>query len=336
VSASHRPFKAPPPLERPERADPTFSVVIAAHNAAATIGAAIDSALAQTSRPLEVIVCDDGSTDATAAAVGRYGDRVVFLRKQHSGVASARNAALSVARGEFVAVLDADDAYQPERLEALTELARARPDLDILSTDAFFERDGRFVGRFNVSCPFDIVDQRAAIVERCFCIAPAVRRDVLVAVGGYDESLRTGEDWECAIRLVHAGARAGLVDEPLYVYRVEGETLTSDRVKTLRDRVVFLERVGRTHELRESERDALARSLARQRRALILTQAEAALRARSRDARRHALAVACSRGVPLRSRAAGLAAAIAPNAAARTLDRRAARDGSSRLARSVR
>jgi hypothetical protein len=199
----------------------------------------------------------------------------------------------------------------------------------------FLERDGEVLGQFTSDCPFEVVDQKAAILGRCFCIAPAVRRETLVAAGGFDESLRTGSDWECAIRLIHSGAVAGLVDEPLYRYRVEGETLTSDRVGTLRDRILFLERAGSTYELGEAETAALERSLAAQRNALVLTEAEAALRSRAHDARSRALAAARSPGVALRARASAIAAAVAPRTAGRILERRERKTGYSRLARSV-
>ena len=336
MNRSRRMFKAPPALDGlPTRPDPTFSVVIAVFNGVETIAEAIESALAQTIAPFELIVCDDGSTDGTGAVVEAYGDRVRYLRKDHGGVASTWNVALEMAVGEFFAVLGADDVYEPERLEALTELASARPDLDLLCTDATFERDGDLIGRFTSGCPFEVVNQRAAILERCFCIAPAVRRQALEAARGFDESVRTGSDWECAIRLIRAGAVAGLVDEPLYRYRVEDRSLTSDRVGTLRDRISFLKRVRGSYELDPTETAALEQSLAAQQRALVLTEAEAALRSRSRDARKRALAVARSPGIAFRARASAVAAAIAPRVAGRILERRARTTGKSRLARSV-
>jgi hypothetical protein len=314
---------------------PTFSVVIAAHDAAGTIGEAVESAFAQTLAALEVIVVDDGSTDGTMAALEPYLDRIACIRKQRGGAASARNAALEQVRGDFIAVLDADDAYLPERLEALTELAVARPDLDILCTDAFLEVERRPAETFSEGCAFETVDQRTAILERCFCIAPAYRRTTLVDAGGFDESLRTGSDWECVIRLVYSGALAGAVDAPLYRYRLHDRSLTSDRVRTLGDRIALLEHVGQTTTLENRERAVLANSLAAQRAYLALTEAEAALRSRSHDARKRAFAAARSPGVGLRSRAAALAAAVAPEVAARVLERREVRRGHSRLRRTL-
>jgi glycosyltransferase involved in cell wall biosynthesis len=336
VATGRHVLRVPPAIGELEPGPaPTFSVVVAAHDAAGTISEAVKSAIAQTLPPLEVIVVDDGSTDGTRDALEPYLERIVYIRKQRGGAASARNAALEQARGDFLAVLDADDAYLPGRLDALTHLAVVRPDLDILCTDAFLEVERRPGGTFSEVCAFAITDQRSAILERCFCVAPAYRRTTLLDAGGFDESLRTGSDWECVIRLLYRGAVAGAVNEPLYRYRLHDRSLTSDRVRTLRDRVGLLERVGQTTGLDNRERVVLANSLSAQRAYLGLTEAEAALRSRSRDARRRAIAAARMPRVALRSRAAFLAAAVAPEAAARALERREARRGRSRLRRTL-
>jgi len=332
-----RPLRAPPAPGRVEPGpQPTFSVAIPAHNAAATIVEAVESALAQTLPPLEVIVVDDGSTDGTEAALESHADRIRYVRQEQGGAASARNAALRIARGDFFALLDADDAYLPERLEALAALAVARPDLDLLCTDLAYVVDGRTVGRFLETCPFEVDDQRTAILERCFCAVPAVRRAALVEVGGFDESIRTADDWDCAIRLIHAGSVAGVVDEALYSYRIHGASLTADRIGTLRERIEMLERVGGTQGLSARERAGLARSLSHQRTSLALAEAEVAVRARSADARRLAFAAALSPGGRLRYRLAAVAAVLAPRAVARGLERRDARRGDTRLRSPVR
>lgn len=332
AATGRRVFRVPPQAGEVEPGrPPTFSVVIATYNAAATVAESIESALAQTLPPLEVIVGDDGSTDQTAAALEPYLGRIRYFRLEHRGVASTMNAALELAQGEFFAVLGADDAYLPERLEALASLSALRPDLDLLCTDLVYEVDGRSVGRFEETCPFDVSDQRTAILDRCFCAAPAMRRTALIRVGGFDESMRSGSDWECAIRLIHGGAAAGLVEETLYRYRIHRGSLTADRLSTLRERIEFLERVERTQVLADHERSALARSVARYRTSLALAEAEVALRLRSRGARRTALAAARTAGVPLRYRAAALAAAVAPSTAGRALERWGARRGDDRL-----
>src|SRR5436305_10109763 len=140
---SGRRFLAPVPTASVEPGpEPAFSVIVAAYEAAGTIAAAIDSALAQTLAPHEVIVCDDGSTDDLEGALAPYRDQIVLIRQENAGEGAAKNAAARAATGDFVVVLDADDRFLPERLEALCELAVARPDLDIPTTDAFPELDG--------------------------------------------------------------------------------------------------------------------------------------------------------------------------------------------------
>src|SRR5262249_14579403 len=126
----------------PARATPTFSVVIAAYNVADVISGAIESALDQSHAPHEVIVCDDGSTDDLDRVLEPYADRITVIRQENGGEGSAKNAAARAASGEFVAILDADDEYLPGRLQALSQLALARPDLDILTSDAYLAVDG--------------------------------------------------------------------------------------------------------------------------------------------------------------------------------------------------
>ena len=260
-------FVVPEPVAPVEPAPrSTFSIVIAAYQAAATIGAAVSSALAQTEPALEVIVCDDGSTDDLEQALAPYRDRIRLLRQRNAGAASARNQAARAARGEFVVVLDADDVYDPRRVEALADLATARPDLDIVTTDAYFEKDGEVIGRFNWSNPFAVDDQRARILENCFVGGwPAVRRSRLLAAGGFDQSLRIGYDWDCWLRLILDGARAGLVDEPLMTYRLHGGSLSANRVESLRERVRLLGKAKADPSLSRRERRILQRSIRWQR-----------------------------------------------------------------------
>jgi hypothetical protein len=315
--------------ERPG-AVPSFSVIVAAFEAADTLAEAVASALAQTLAPLEVIVCDDGSTDDPARVLAPFGDRVRLLRREHGGEGAAKDTAARAAAGEFVVVLDADDVYLPERLQALAELATVRPDLDLLTTDAFFESEGRRVGRFYEHNDFPVDDQRAAILERNFVIGhAAVRRSALLAAGGFDPAMPTVADWDCWIRLLLSGAAAGLVEEPLSVYRLRPGSLASRRAEALRARAVALERNASHPGLTPPERDVLARSLARHRRRAEQAELEAALRGLLPRPRRRAARLAAGRGFPLRTRLVAAAAIVAPRAAGRRL----ARSGRSALAR---
>lgn len=304
-------------------------MLVAAYQAAETIGEAIESALTQTLPPHEVIVCDDGSTDDLEGALATYRERIVLLRKENGGAASARNAALRAASGEFVAQLDSDDAFLPERLEALAELATERPDLDILASDAYFELEGRIFGRFyDAQKPFPTEGQRTAIFERCFVGWPAVRRRRLLAIGGFDESLVTGDDWDAWMRLILDGAKAGVVTEPLLRYRLTPGSVSSDRVRVFRERVAILDKIAQHPSLTASERQDLAAARGSMHRRALFAEAQDALLGQRPDARRRALALAVGRGFGIGTRGKALAAAFAPGAARRVLERRDHRGGS--------
>src|SRR3989442_7824474 len=117
---------------------PSFSIVIPAYQATAYIGRAVESVLAQTLPPIEIIVSDDGSTDDLAGALAPYGDRIQVVRGPNGGLPVARNRGFRAASGEFVANLDADDVLYPEWFEAVGGLAATRPHLHILTTKGFW------------------------------------------------------------------------------------------------------------------------------------------------------------------------------------------------------
>ena len=108
---------------------PTISVVIPAYNAETYIVETVESVLAQTADLLEVIVVNDGSTDRTEELLQGFGDRITLLSQENSGVARARNAGLEVARGEYIAFLDSDDAWLPEKTAKQLEVMQRYPDI---------------------------------------------------------------------------------------------------------------------------------------------------------------------------------------------------------------
>jgi hypothetical protein len=311
----------PPPVGVVERgAVPTFSIVVAAYEVADRIGAALASAFEQTLEPLEVIVCDDASTDDLASALAPFRERIRYLRHElNRGEAAAKNTAARAAGGEFVVILDADDVFYPSRLEALGELAADRPDLDILTTDAHFVADGQIVRRcYEPYWPFVAEDQRRGILERNFIFGlAAVRRERLLAIGGFDEAIRWTTDWDCWIRLIFSGSQAGLVTEPLAQYRLHETSLSSDRAKHLRGRVATLAKAAQMASLTATEHKTVERTLAEQRRALVLAEAHAAIESGAADARAQAVAIAQDRRYGAGTRAKAALAAAAPGVAAR-------------------
>jgi glycosyltransferase involved in cell wall biosynthesis len=319
---------------------PSFSIIIPAYQAADFVAGAVESALAQTLPPRDVIVCDDGSTDDLRGALAPYISEITLLRKDHTGVANTRNFAIQTATGDFVVSLDADNLLLPGYLEAVSELAVARSDLDILTTDAFLELDGEVYGRYyRGKARFVTNDQRRGIIHQHFVYANAAfRRKALLAVGGYDEfydptPYHGVEDTDLLVRMILAGSNVGLVDRPLAVYRIRAGSLSSNRARSIRGGVIVLERACSHPSLTEDELRYLHGELAAKRREAALAEAEAALRGLAPHPRRRCLKVAFGpRGYLLASRLSALGAALAPGLAARYLERRERKTGRSRLA----
>ncbi|MGN6258167.1 MAG: glycosyltransferase family 2 protein [Solirubrobacterales bacterium] len=297
---------------------PTFSIVITAYEAAGTIAAAMESALAQTHPAEEVIVVDDGSNDDLGGALAPYMDRIELVRRENGGGAAARNTGAEASRSEFMAILDADDTYHPRRLEALAGLASERPELDLVTTDARLVAQGESAGTFAAYTPFVWENQRTAIFETCFLGGwPAIRLSRLESIGGFDESFRIAYDWDCWLRAILDGGRVGFVDEPYYDYVVHSGSLSASRAPSLWERARLLEKAERNPSLREEERPALERALRMHRSRAVMAEAQEALYgAGSKSAlARHALA---GRLRP-RERVTALAAVLAPPLARRVV-----------------
>jgi GT2 family glycosyltransferase len=326
TSKSDEPFVVPPPpaklVELTE--PPSFSVIVAAHQAAATVAEAVESALDQDPPPLEVVVCDDGSTDDTEGALRPFADRVHLIHQQRGGESAAKNVAARAARGDFVVILDADDIYLPGRLGALGRLAQARPDLDILTTDAYLAvGQERIATCYDDGHRFEQADQRRGILERNFVFGlAAVRRESFLASGGFSEEVATSADWDCWIRMILAGSRAGLVAAPLAVYRLHQASINADRLAMYRGRASTLTRVQQRTDLSEAERAVVVERIQREDRRIALESLLQALEAPDRATRRLARQVARRSDLPPSTRLKAIAALIAPRMVGRIVRRR--------------
>jgi glycosyltransferase involved in cell wall biosynthesis len=222
--------------------DVVASVLIAAHNATAFLDGAMSSALAQTCRAIEVVAVDDGSSDGThdaLAAWARRDDRVTVLRHpERRGAGAARNTAIERARGRWLAVLDADDAFLPERIGRLVPLAE-ETGADLLA-DNLVARDFDTGARLDEvlppadmaaaaeAAPLGLADMlrrdRVDLPGRAKIgyLKPIMRRDFLQRSGvRYRPEIQVGEDLLFYFECVRASARFRLApDEALYLYSV--------------------------------------------------------------------------------------------------------------------
>jgi glycosyltransferase involved in cell wall biosynthesis len=209
--------------------NPAVSVVIATYNYARYLPAAVESALRQTFPSFEVIILDDGSTDATPRVVRPLlaDPRVSYHRTAHAGVAAAKNAGVSLSRAPLVAFLDADDVWMPSKLARQAALFRADPGLGVAYTRRWlidargrrleYEQPPLYRGR--------VLDHLFRTNFVCFSSA-MVRRDVLDEAGPFDEGLALAVDYDLWLR-VALRHRFDYVDEPLVEYRTGHANLSS-------------------------------------------------------------------------------------------------------------
>ncbi len=207
----------------------SVSVIIPAYNAEAFLGRAVDSVLAQTRRPDELIVVDDGSTDGTRGLVQQYGERITYIHQEKGGAAQARNTGIAAAGSEWIAFLDADDRYPADKLERQIELLAGNPDLVWC------------YGNYTV-CPFETRPHRlshdpvraAALLSgkayfedylHAFSAGfPShtntllIRRDILYEIGLFDPSLPWGQDIDLSFRVAYWYPKVGYLPESLAFY----------------------------------------------------------------------------------------------------------------------
>jgi glycosyltransferase involved in cell wall biosynthesis len=234
---------------------PTVSVIVPAYNAAAFLREAIESSVAQTVPPLEVIVVNDGSTDDTGAvadAVAREHPVVQVIHQENGGPAVARNTAIAVARGEFLTFLDADDAMSADRIEHQVGYLLAHPDTDVVigsverSTEAGVELDAEFLKH-------ELIAEQFA--EGINLMAMTARASTFASLGTFDPSYRLSEDYQWLVRAHRQARTVALVPRVVGRRRLH-ETNVSNAVDDVRNQMF---RVLREH-IRERQRDPNTRA----------------------------------------------------------------------------
>jgi glycosyltransferase involved in cell wall biosynthesis len=202
---------------------PQVSVVTAARNIELWIEAAIRSVLHQTFSDFELIIVDDGSTDATADIAGSIADpRLTVLRQKQRGSAAARNAGVAASTARYVGFLDGDDVWAPEKLERQVAVLDAHPEIDLtFSWSRIIDESGASTGHLQRAAPgvtgFDDVFTRDVIGNGSSVVA---RRSALERVGPFDETLRAAIDFDIWLRVaVLRPENCWCVAEPLTLYR---------------------------------------------------------------------------------------------------------------------
>jgi glycosyltransferase involved in cell wall biosynthesis len=204
---------------------PMVSVVITCFNYGEYLAEAIDSAIGQSYRPLEVIVVNDGSTDDTEAVAMQYAGDIHYLYQSNSGVSVARNTGIRTARGDFVVGLDADDTLAPDFVEKCVNLLQAHP------TAGFVYTQARLFGRESGQTEYPEYDP-VRLKQYNFIHQSVLIRAPVVKAHMYDENFTGGfEDWNFFLTLAEHEVHGILLDEPLLNYRKH--TDRTSRLSTL-------------------------------------------------------------------------------------------------------
>jgi glycosyltransferase involved in cell wall biosynthesis len=181
-------------------AHPQVSAVIPTYNYSRFVVEAVESALAQTYSPVEVVVVDDGSTDDTAERLRPYRARIRYLYQENRGLSGARNAGIRAARGEYVALLDSDDTWKPEKIASQMSLVSAKGYQVVVCRTAWPKGAAEALG-----------------FEDCFFSGPGfgstalMRKSLFNEVGEFDEALRSVEDRDMMLRLTRDGRKIGVL-----------------------------------------------------------------------------------------------------------------------------
>jgi glycosyltransferase involved in cell wall biosynthesis len=242
--------------------DPAISVVVPAYNTAPYIGDTLASIVSQTFTDFEVIVVNDGSPDTPELerAIAPYRQRLRYIVQENKGLSAARNTAIAVARGDLIALIDSDDVWEPEYLAHQLEVMREGDFAVVYSNARTFGdplRSGRLFMDLHPST--GEVTFEALVSQRCnVMVSVLARRDVLVAAGLFDESLRSSEDFDMWLRIAHAGWRIGYHRRPLVGSRLRPGSLSANPISMCDHIVRVFDKAMRQLELTPAERALVA------------------------------------------------------------------------------
>jgi len=235
-------------LQKEHPAMPRVSFIIPCYNAERFLGEAIQSVLEQVYDDFEVIVVDDGSTDHTRQLVETFDDpRIRYIYQENRGPGGARNTAAAAAKGDYLAFLDADDIALPHRLTAQLRVLEKDPTVSVVASGYVW------IGESGQRIPWNAhswqgwpeLNDLGSWLFDCPLVPSAtmLRRDAWADVGGFEEGLRGGEDWNFWMRLVLAGHRMTWHRDVVCLYRRQTNSLSHDALRMSRDCLESLRRV---------------------------------------------------------------------------------------------
>ena len=249
--------------QKPQRTAPAVSVIMPAYGVAEYIGAALDSVLNQTFTDYEILVINDGApdTEELEAVLEPYRDRIVYLKHENRGLSEARNTAIRVARGRYLALLDPDDLWEPEYLAAQVGMLESDPGIDAIYSNSLLFGDTINAGKTYMDiCPSEgEVTFESLITERCqVAIFVTARKEAVIGAGMFDPAIRTSGDFDLWVRMVKHGARITYNRRVLARRRCRPDSLAANRVALHRD-VLSVFNKAQGYNLTPRERQTLER-----------------------------------------------------------------------------
>lgn len=214
---------------------PAVSVIVPAYNVTRYIADALDSLRAQTFRNFETIVVNDGCPDSInlERVLEPYRSEIVYIRQENQGLAGARNTAIQAARAPLVALLDSDDSWEPDYLEAQLDFLGKHSQADVVSPNAFFVGETLFPGKTMA----DLFPARGEVSfgsllarDNQIFVGVTARREAIIKAGMFDPSLRSAEDLDLWLRMAHGGAHFAYNSRPLVRYRARPDSLSNDPI----------------------------------------------------------------------------------------------------------
>lgn len=227
-----------------------ISAVIPVYNAREVVGRAIKSVLAQSRPADEIIVVDDGSVDETGDAVRSFGEKVTCIHRENGGASAARNTGIEHARGEWIAFLDADDEWMPDRLKLQEQFLRQHPEIQWITGNYYFQREGQRVIA-NEKQDYASVEQAGRVLPFYDCFLAGllgwtgtllVRRDLLLEAGGFSQGQERYNDIDMWFRCAFRSEFIGIIPEPLGVYHTDTSDSITKRHVSPRHMSQFLKR----------------------------------------------------------------------------------------------
>lgn len=220
---------------------PPVSVIIPNYNYACYLREAIDSALNQTYRNIEIIVVDDGSQDNSAEVLESYSDKIKFIQQQNQGVSAARNVGFQASSGDYIAFLDADDVWLPQKIEK--QIKRFLDDVELGLVHVGLEdidADGNKL-KIHVDGLEGWVSQELLLFKRPVILGGGsgmlIPRKIFEETGGFDLQLSTSADWDIFYQ-ISSRYQVGFVPEILMKYRVHDSNMHSNIPRMEREMMI--------------------------------------------------------------------------------------------------